>query len=181
MALNERNLTDGEHVVLELHEHPKALVWPTVLLVALLVGAVAVMMLVPEGPARWAGLGLLALVGVVWVLLPWMRWRSTSFSVTNQRIAMRTGLVTRVGRDIPLYRINDIGIEMGLVDRMFGCGTLIVSDATEKAGMRLPDVPDVDAVHRTIQELLFDADDGSDDGEWPPTEPPRVGRRSPRR
>ncbi|GAA4723334.1 PH domain-containing protein [Isoptericola chiayiensis] len=177
MALHERNLTGDEHVVLELREHPKALVWPTVVLVGVLVAAVAVAVLVPAGAGRWVGWGVLALVAVVWVLVPWLRWRTTSFTVTNQRIAMRTGITTRVGRDIPLYRINDVGIEIGLVDRFFGCGTLIVSDATEKAGMRLPDVPDVEAVHRELQELLFRADDGSDDGEWPPGEPPRRGAR----
>lgn len=173
MALSEKNLIDGEHVVMELREHPKALVWPAALLVAVLVGAVAVVTLVPEGAGRWAGLGVLALVAVVWVFLPWLKWRTTSFSVTNQRIAMRSGLVTRVGRDIPLYRINDVAMEKGLVDRMFGCGTLVVSDSTEKQGMVLHDVPDVEDVHRRLQELLFAADDGSDDGEWPPREPRR--------
>ncbi|GAA1978510.1 PH domain-containing protein [Isoptericola halotolerans] len=173
MALSEKNLIDGEHVVMELREHPKALVWPAVVLVGVLVGAVAVMTLVPEGPGRWAGLGVLALVTAVWVFLPWLKWRTTSFSVTNQRIAMRSGLLTRVGRDIPLYRINDVAMEKGLIDRLFGCGTLMVSDATEKKGMVLPDVPDVEDVHRRLQELLFAADDGSDDGEWPPREPRR--------
>lgn len=173
MALSEKNLTDGEHVVMELREHPKALVWPTAVLLAALVGAVAVMTLVPEGVGRWVGLGVLVLVAVVWVVVPWLKWRTTSFSVTSQRIAMRSGLVTRVGRDIPLYRINDVAMEKGIVDRMFGCGTLVVSDATEKQGMVLPDVPDVEDVHRRLQELLFSADDGSDDGEWPPREPRR--------
>ncbi|PFG41670.1 PH (Pleckstrin Homology) domain-containing protein [Isoptericola jiangsuensis] len=173
MALSERNLTDGEQVVMELREHPKALAWPVVLLIAVLVAAVAAGVLVPEGPGRWVAWGVLAVVAVVWVLVPWLRWRSTSFTVTNQRIAMRSGITTRIGRDIPLYRINDISMEKDLVDRLFGCGTLVVSDATEKAGMSLPDVPDVEDVHRRLQELLFRADDGSDDGEWPPTEPRR--------
>ncbi|MFV2143850.1 MULTISPECIES: PH domain-containing protein [Isoptericola] len=173
MALNEKNLIDGEHVVMELREHTKALVWPVVVLIAALVGAVAVVTLVPDGPGRWVGLGVLALVAVVWVFLPWLKWRTTSFSVTNQRIAMRSGLLTRVGRDIPLHRINDVSMEKGLVDRLFGCGTLVVADATEKRGMVLHDVPDVEDVHRQLQELLLQADDGSDDGEWPPREPRR--------
>jgi uncharacterized membrane protein YdbT with pleckstrin-like domain len=173
MALSEKNLTDGEHVVMELREHPKALVWPVVVLLGVLAGAVAVMTLVPEGVGRWVGLAVLALVAVVWVFVPWLKWHTTSFSVTNQRIAMRSGLITRVGRDIPLYRINDVAMEKGLIDRLFGCGTLMVSDATEKQGMVLPDVPDVETVHRRLQELLFSADDGSDAGEWPPREPRR--------
>nr|WP_245993478.1 hypothetical protein [Xylanimonas allomyrinae] len=60
---------------------------------------------------------------------------------------------------------------------MLGCGTLVIADATEKPGMLLDDVPRVDTVHRTIQQLLWEQDDGTDDGELPPGEPPRGRRR----
>lgn len=85
----------------------------------------------------------------------------------------RYGLLTKRGRDIPLYRINDVAIEKSVLDRMLGCGTLVISDATDKAGMELHDVPRVEEVQVELQNLLFSADDGSDDGEWPPTEPRR--------
>ncbi len=177
MALNEQNLVEGERVVMELREHAKALIWPFLLLVVLLVGAAASFAVTMDDTVRWAVLGVLALVAVVWVFVPWLKWRTTSYSVTTQRIAMRTGIITRVGRDIPLYRINDIALEKDLIDRLLGCGTLQVSDATEKAGMVLVDVPRVDQVHVRLQELLYAADDGSDDGEWPPSEPLRGRRR----
>lgn len=177
MALNEDHLIEGEHVVLELHEHAKALIWPFLLLVLLLVAAAFSFVVPVDDLARWIVLGLLAVVAVVWVFVPWLKWRTTSWTVTTKRIAMRSGIVTRVGRDIPLYRINDIALEKDLVDRLLGCGTLQVSDATEKAGMVLRDVPRVEQVHVQLQELLHAADDGSDDGEWPPAEPSRGRRR----
>ena len=49
----------------------------------------------------------------------------------------------------------------------------MISDATDKAGMELRDVPGVETVQVTLQNLLYRTDDGSDDGEFPPTEPPR--------
>ncbi|CAM3453002.1 PH domain-containing protein [Isoptericola cucumis] len=177
MALNEQNLVEGEHVIMELREHAKALIWPFLLLLVLLVGAAASFVVTLDDTVRWVLLGVIAVVAVVWVFVPWLKWRSTSYTVTTQRIAMRSGIFTRVGRDIPLYRINDIALEKDLVDRMLGCGTLQVSDATEKAGMVLVDVPRVDEVHVKLQELLYAVDDGSDDGEWPPAEPPRGRRR----
>jgi uncharacterized membrane protein YdbT with pleckstrin-like domain len=178
MALSEQNLTDGERVVLELREHAKALIRPFLLLLVLLAVAIGSFLVPLDGIdiARWALLGVLGVVAIVWVFVPWLKWRTTTYSVTTQRIALRSGIITRVGRDIPLYRINDITLEKDLVDRMFGCGTLVVSDATEKAGMVLHDVPRVDEVHVQLQELLYAADDGSDDGEWPPAEPPRRRR-----
>ncbi|GAB2468805.1 PH domain-containing protein [Xylanimonas ulmi] len=176
MALRDRNLIDDESVVLDLRTHAKVMIGPFALFLALVAAAIAVMLLSSNDVVTWVVLAVAAVVAVGWVFLPWLRWRTTSYAVTTQRVAERRGIVTRVGRDIPLYRINDISIEKDLVDRLLGCGTLVIADATEKPGMVLHDVPRVDAVHRTIQQLLWDQDDGSDDGERPPTEPPR--RRS---
>ena len=61
----------------------------------------------------------------------------------------------------------------GLTDRLLGCGTLVISDATDKAGVTLHDVPRVEQVQVVLHDLLFSADDGSDDGEFPPREPRR--------
>jgi hypothetical protein len=66
---------------------------------------------------------------------------------------------------------------MGLIDRLLGCGTLIISDATEKAGVVLPDIPNVEQVQLQISDLLFTNDDGNDgDGSRVPGEPPRDNR-----
>src|SRR5690606_2197742 len=201
--------------VMELKEHAKALFWPFVLLVVLVAAVVVTLVLVPNDVARWA-VARVALVAaiiwvfvpwlrwrttaytgtnnaiaiasgtptapaaaIIWVFVPWLRWRTTEYTVTNKRIAMRSGIITRTGRDIPLYRINDVNYEKGPIDRIFGCGTLVISDATDKPGLDLHDVPDVENVQVRLHDLLFSADDGSDDGEWPPNEPPR-GRRAPR-
>jgi membrane protein YdbS with pleckstrin-like domain len=179
MGLSEKHLTEGEHVVMELKEHAKALFWPFVLLLVLVAAVVVTVLLVPNDVVRWVVAGLALVAAVVWVLVPWLRWRTTEYTVTNKRIAMRSGIITRTGRDIPLYRINDVNYEKGPIDRIFGCGTLVISDATDKPGLNLHDVPDVENVQVRLHDLLFTADDGSDDGEWPPNEPPR-GRRGPR-
>ena len=38
---------------------------------------------------------------IVWVLVPWLRWRTTEYTVTNKRIAKRSGILTRTGRLVP--------------------------------------------------------------------------------
>jgi len=90
MGLSEKHLTEGEHVVMELKEHAKALFWPLVLLVALVVAVVAVVVLVPNDVARWAAAGVALVAAVLWVFVPWLRWRTTEYTVTNKRIAMRS-------------------------------------------------------------------------------------------
>ena len=177
MGLTEKHLADGEVIQLRLRTHWKALVLPTLLLVvliAIVVGTAALTRGTDWG--TWA-FGVVAVIAVVLALvgfaIPIWRWASSVYVFTNRRVSYRHGLLTKKGRDIPLYRINDVAIEKGPIDRVLGCGNLIVSDATDKAGMELSDVPGVETVQVTLQNLLFQHDDGSDDGEHPPTEPPR--------
>ncbi|GGK75595.1 PH domain-containing protein [Ornithinimicrobium pekingense] len=177
MAPREDHLTEGEQVVLRLRTHPKVLLvaglWALLLVVALVLLWWLLRGTDAYSPTMWAA-GALALGLAAWLVgLPVLRWRSERFTITTRRISHRHGILTRHGRDIPLHRINDIALEKGVLDRVLGCGTLVVSDATEKAGMVLHDVPRVEEAHLRLQELLYSYDDGSDDGEWPPNEPQR--------
>ena len=72
---------------------------------------------------------------------PFLRWLTTTYTVTDRRLITRTGILSRRGHDIPLARISDVAYEHGLVDRMLGCGTLVVSDASEHGRVRLPRHP----------------------------------------
>ncbi|MBV9831858.1 MAG: PH domain-containing protein, partial [Marmoricola sp.] len=65
--------------------------------------------------------------------------------------------------DIPLNRISDIAYEKGLVDRMFGCGTLVISDASEEGRVRLDDIPRVEQVQLTVSDELYHHNAGVDD------------------
>lgn len=177
MTLKEKHLADGEEIQLDLRTHWKALVLPVLLLVVL-IAIVAATAALTQGTdwGMWAVVVVAAMalvLAVIGTLIPVWRWNSSRYVFTNRRVSYRHGLLTKRGRDIPLYRINDVAIEKGPVDRVLGCGTLVISDATDKAGMEMRDVPDVESVQVTLQNLLFQHDDGSDDGEFPPTEPRR--------
>ena len=61
-------------------------------------------------------LALAALFFIMWVLVPVVRWATSEYVITNRRVIVRTGIVARQGRDMPLQRINDVHFEYG-VDR----------------------------------------------------------------
>ena len=175
MGISRKLLSDGEHVVLSVRTHGKALIAPFALLILVAAGVIAVGKIYTDKGILVlvaAGVGLLTLI--LWAFIPFLRWMTSTYTVTNRRLITRHGILTRTGRDIPLFRINDVAYEKGLLDRLLGCGTLIISDATEKAGVILPDVPNVEKVHLQISDLLFANDDGNDDdGSRVPGEPPR--------
>lgn len=178
MGISKKLLSDGEYVVLSMRGHGKALIGPVAVFFLVMGGVIAALMLKPNDTAVSATAAVVAVPLLVLLsLVPFLRWMTSTYTVTNRRVITRQGVLTRSGRDIPLFRINDVAYEKSLLDRMLSCGTLIISDATEKAGMVLPDIPNVEKVQLQISDLMFAQDDGNDDdGSRVPGEPPRNNR-----
>jgi membrane protein YdbS with pleckstrin-like domain len=178
MGISKKLLSDDEHVVLSVRSHGKVLVGPVAVLVLVMAAVITAATLRPANTIVSLAVAVVAvLVVIVWVVIPFLRWMTSTYTVTNRRLITRHGILTRTGRDIPLFRINDVAYEKGLLDRLLGCGTLIISDATERAGVVLPDIPNVERVHLQISDLLFARDDGRDeDGSSVTGEPPRNNR-----
>ncbi|HEY5820787.1 MAG TPA: PH domain-containing protein [Propionibacteriaceae bacterium] len=163
MGLPTKLLCADEHEVIHTRTHAKALVLPALALV--LVGAAvgAGAALVPSGarPIGQLAVVVLGLVLVIWwVVKPFLRWRTTTYTVTNRRLITRRGILNRSGTDIPLNRVHEISSDRSLSDRMFGCGTLNIQTAAEAGTVVLHDVPEVEHVHAAITELLFGPDQG---------------------
>lgn len=167
MALSPKLLNDGEHVVISTRTHPKVLLLPLVVLVVTL--AVAVFLgQVGSGDAAdvmhmivWV---IAAIVLLVWVVRPVIAWATTSYTFTNVRFMKRSGLVAKSGRTIPLNRISGVDFEIGVIDRVFGCGTLVVTDASEQGRVELHDIPRVEQVQLRVSEELHQPGRQSDDG-----------------
>lgn len=149
-------LTPGEELVLRLHPHGKTMVRPAAILLLIIAAALAVIFFLPRNstdlwPVRLA-VGAAALIAaIVWFGVPFLKWRTTTYEMTNRRLRLREGIVTRSGRDFPLNRISDVSFQQGLIDRLFGCGRLIVESPGEQGQLVLTEIPDV----RRVQGILF--------------------------
>ena len=164
MAISQKLLNDGESVVISTRTHPKALLVPVLALVLLLAVGVAAQTVIHQHVVTLVVWGLVAIGVVWWVLRPLVVWASASYTFTDRRLITRTGVLTRRGHDIPLSRISDVASELGLVDRMLGCGTLVISDASTHGSVRLPDIPHVEDTQRRLNLLLSDLDRAAHDG-----------------
>jgi len=164
VAISQKLLNDGESVVISTRTHPKALLVPVLALVLLLAVGVAAQTVVDQHVVTLVVWALVAVGVVWWVLRPLMVWASASYTFTDRRLITRTGVLTRRGHDIPLSRISDVASELGLVDRMLGCGTLVISDASTHGSVRLPDIPHVEDTQRRLNLLLSDLDRSAHDG-----------------
>ena len=158
MGLPPKLLGADEYEVIHTRTHAKALVGPALLLILLGAAVGAGVALVPTefrpiGQVAVAALGALPLIW--WVILPFLRWRATTYTITNRRLITRRGVLNKVSLDVPLNRIHEVSQERSLSDRMFGCGTLQIQTAAEDGLVVLADVPEVEHVHAEMTGLLF--------------------------
>jgi membrane protein YdbS with pleckstrin-like domain len=154
---SEDSFTDDERPVLYLHPHWKTLVRPSLLAFIVVAAALVVEAVIPSGPAAAAERLAVAVVAIfalmLWLMVPVLRWRTTTYELTRRRLRMRTGILTRRGRDIPLARINDVSFRKGPLDRLLGSGRLTVESAGEHGQIVLTDIPQVEQVHSTLFRL----------------------------
>jgi uncharacterized membrane protein YdbT with pleckstrin-like domain len=154
-------LVDGEQVVLHKHPHWKMLVVPVLvflLIVTLGSYVAAVVVGLSWQLYAWIGLAVLGGIGVLWLTVtPLLRWRTTHFVLTNRRVLVREGILARTGIDIPLSRINSVQFRHSIIDRILGCGTLIIESASEEP-LEFDDIPQVERVHSLLN---YETDAGS--------------------
>ena len=164
MGYPDNVLAADEQVVLHRHPHWKRLVGPV--LVLLLVTALAAFgaavvqadRLGRQLPRRWCSWSSLAvwLIVVGWLTVwPFLTWWTTHFVITDRRVMFRHGLLTRIGIDIPLARINSVEFRHGLLDRMLRTGTLIIESASQDP-LEFYDIPRVEQVHSLLYHEVFD-------------------------
>lgn len=146
-------LNPGEHVVITTRSHPKALIGPILVFVLAVAAAIAIGLVdVPVlAIVVWV---LLAGLVVWWVVRPVVDWLTTTYTFTNRRFVKRSGFIAKEGRTIPLNRVSGVDFEIGLIDRLFGCGTLVVSDASTDGVVELHDIPQVEQVQLKVAEEL---------------------------
>lgn len=101
--------------------------------------------------------GALALIGNFLYRLA--EWNQDRFIVTDRRIMMVTGLITRQVAMMPLVRVTDMSYQRSVAGRIFGWGTFIIESAGQDQALRTIDrLPSPDALYETVCSMMFGED-----------------------
>ena len=84
------------------------------------------------------GLYFLALTAVAMLIVLW-RWfenLAAKYEITEERLIIRRGIISKSIDEIELYRIKDIRIDFSLINQIAGIGRLCIasSDETTRSG-----------------------------------------------
>lgn len=155
MGYPQKLLTDGESVVYDMRPHWRVLFFPAVAFILLVFGTVLLLSWIPSGWgwANWLVIALAVVLLLIWVVHPVIKWATSQYVLTNRRVIVRSGIIARQGRDMPLARVNDCHFSYGVIDRILGCGDLVVESAGETGRLLIAAVPDVELIQREIFRL----------------------------
>src|SRR5665648_1277578 len=79
--------------------------------------------------------GLLILVFSIWPIIVWL---ASTDTLTTRRLISRRGVFSREGKDIPIDRVQSVSYRRTLLERMLGCGTLVVQTPATAATWSSP-------------------------------------------
>lgn len=133
--------------------HARRLSWSVLVLVAV---AAAVGFFYGNLPAPFENWMLLAAAGVIillLVVLPYLAWWTHVYTITTRRVIERAGVFGARRRELGHTRGYTIQLRRGILQRMWGAGTLVLSDGVDQP-MRLTNIPRVDLVHEVLVDQV---------------------------
>jgi membrane protein YdbS with pleckstrin-like domain len=70
---------------------------------------------------------LLFVIGLLWLLVRYLRWIRTVYAVTNRRVIVQKGILSRDFDEIPILQVRGVDVHQRAIQRMLGYGTMRVS------------------------------------------------------
>ena len=140
--MTARELLPGEHLVRVARQHRVVLVRPfavTILLAAVALAGAALIRL----PAELRLFILLGMVvaGLAVLNLYYWSWRAREYVLTDQRVILNQGILSRFSRSIAIDRIQDLTTYQGLWGRAWGFGDVELESAGRDSGEVLRRLP----------------------------------------
>ena len=152
-----RYLLPHENQVITVRRHPAVLMKP----VALVLGGLIVAGFLSNTLASRAG----SAVSWIWwawlALLAWFVWKVAEWSVdyfviTNQRMILTTGLITRKVAMMPLQKVTDMSFQRSIAGRMLGYGQFVLESAGQDQALRTVDfLPYPEQLYLEVCEMIF--------------------------
>lgn len=117
-----------------------------------------------------AGIGAAAGGAVLLIVLlwGWLKRFHTRYAITNRRLHIRRGILSRDIEETRLERVQDVKVSQGLGQRILGVGTVDFGTSAESgAGFRFEGIANPDYVARQVDRVVHEAD-----APVPPVDPP---------
>jgi uncharacterized membrane protein YdbT with pleckstrin-like domain len=162
MTFPKKNLNNNETIALDMHPHWWYFAEPAGALLASIVIGIVVLTQTDAGSTARKGAGIVAVallvITALWLVGRYLKWLTTNFVITSQRLIFRQGVVGKSGIEIPLERVNNVNFNQSVFERLLGAGDLLIESGGEDGQQRFTDIRHPDKVqnlvHATVESLI---------------------------
>ena len=153
MPYPKKNLNADETIALDMHPHWWYFAEPATALVIVIVLGILQISKGPEGDTgdvlKKVLIGLLIL-SALWVVGRYLKWITTNFVMTSQRLIFRQGIIAKSGIEIPLDRVNNVNFNQSIFERILGAGDLLIESGGEDGQQRFTDIRNPEKVQNLL-------------------------------
>jgi len=139
--------------IARLRSHPRRLFWSALVLIAVSGATAFFYDNLPDGYENWMLLSAAGAAVLLLVVVPWVIWMSHTWTITTRRVIERSGLFGSRRREISHVRGYAIAMRRGILQRLWGAGTLTLSNGVEPP-LRLKNIPSAVLVHETLVDQV---------------------------
>jgi uncharacterized membrane protein YdbT with pleckstrin-like domain len=140
--VNAHELLPGERILVSCSRHWVVLVRPIAATIVAVLVSLVVIVLVPIQSELRLFLMLGAIVAGLAVLnLYYWGWRAHEYVLTDQRVILNEGIISKFSRSIAIDRIQDLTTFQGLWGRTWGFGDIELESAGRDSAEVLSTVP----------------------------------------
>lgn len=140
--MNAKDLLPGERILVSSSRHWVVLLRPIATTIVALVVLLVILTLLPlAGELRLFLMLGSALAGILILNLYYWGWRAHEYVLTDQRVILNEGIVSKFSRSIAIDRIQDLTTFQGLWGRTWGFGDIELESAGREGAELLSTVP----------------------------------------
>ena len=142
MPFPKKNLNANETIALDMHPHWWYFAEPALTLIGAIILAALVLGETDGDTQKSLGwVMLIILVGTaIWLVVRYLKWLTTNFVITSNRLIFRQGLIAKSGIEIPLERVNNVNFHQSVFERILGAGDLLIESGGEDGQQRFTDI-----------------------------------------
>jgi len=122
MGYIEQKLIAGEQILYRVKLHWVVFKWSAIWLVIFLI-----LFTGKEGSLSVSVAPGILVLAIILIILASIKFATSEFGLTSKRILMKKGLIRRHSKELLLTKIEGIQVKQGIVGRIFGYGTIIVT------------------------------------------------------
>ena len=142
MPFPKKNLNANETIALDMHPHWWYFAEPAWSLIgSIILGIIVLAKTHGDVGKALRVVTLILLVGTaIWLVIRYMKWLTTNFVITSNRLIFRQGVVGKSGIEIPLERVNNVNFHQTVFERILGAGDLLIESGGEDGQQRFTDI-----------------------------------------